>query len=75
MPEGEATHVTVTVPADVTAFSSRSGTRIVEPGLVELRLGASSSVIHLTAPIQITGETRVVDHTRELHATVVHSPK
>ena len=72
---GEATHVTVTVPADVTAFSSRSGTRIVEPGLVELRLGASSSVIHLTAPIQITGETRVVDHTRELHATVVHSPK
>jgi beta-xylosidase len=72
---GEATNVTVTVPADVTAFTSRSGTRIVEPGLVELRLGASSSVIHLTAPIQITGETRVVDHTRELHATVVHSPR
>jgi beta-xylosidase len=72
---GDSTHVTVTVPADVTAFTSRSGTRIVEPGVVELRLGASSSVIHLTAPIQITGETRVVDHTRELHATVVHSPK
>lgn len=62
--------VAFTVPADVTAFTGRDGLRIVEPGELELRFGASSSDIRLTAPLTLTGETRVVDHTRRLHCEV-----
>jgi beta-xylosidase len=67
---GQTTTVSVTVPTDVTSFTSRSGHRIVEPGDIELRLGASSSDIHLTQTVTLTGETRTVDHTRKLHVHV-----
>jgi len=69
----QSTTVTVSVPADVTSFTSRAGHRIVEPGAIELRLGASSSDIRLTHTVTLTGATRTVDHTRELHATVTAS--
>ncbi|WP_323959326.1 glycosyl hydrolase [Arthrobacter sp. JZ12] len=67
---GSSARVSFTVPADVTAFTGRDGQRIVEPGEIELRLGASSSDIRFTAPVTLTGNTRVVDHTRRLHCGV-----
>ncbi|WP_248959202.1 glycoside hydrolase family 3 N-terminal domain-containing protein [Sphaerisporangium perillae] len=66
---GESSRVRVTVPADVTSFTGRDGRRIVEPGELELRLGASSTDPRLTATVRLTGPVRQVDHTRRLHAT------
>ncbi|WP_458780424.1 beta-xylosidase/alpha-l-arabinosidase [Arthrobacter sp. D3-16] len=66
--------VSFTVPADVASFTGRDGKRIVEAGDVELRFGASSGDIRLRAGIQLTGETRVVDHTRRLHCDVTVTP-
>lgn len=65
---GERAAVAVTVPADLASFTGRDGRRIVEPGELELRLGASSTDVRLTATATLTGPVRRVDHTRELHA-------
>jgi beta-xylosidase len=67
---GESVRVIFDVPADVTAFSGPHGRRIVEPGELELRLGASSADIRLVAAVTLTGEPRFVDHTRRLHCDV-----
>ncbi|WP_371484525.1 glycoside hydrolase family 3 N-terminal domain-containing protein [Kitasatospora sp. NBC_00315] len=66
---GEASRVRVTVPADLASFTGRDGTRIVEPGELELRLGAASTDPRLTAAVVLTGPVRRLDHTRRLHAT------
>lgn len=63
----ESARVQVVVPADVVSFTGRDGTRIVEPGALELRFGASSENILLTARVELTGTVREVDHTRRLH--------
>ena len=65
---GQAARVGATVPADLASFTGRDGRRIVEPGELELRLGASSTDLRLTANVTLTGQVRVVDHTRRLHA-------
>jgi len=67
---GEARRVHVTVPADVASFTGRDGTRVVEPGELELRLAASSSDTRLTATVSLTGPVRRVDHTRRFHAVL-----
>jgi beta-xylosidase len=67
---GAAAQVEFTVPADVTSFVGRDLTRIVEPGAIQLRLGASSGDIRLTAEVELTGPARRVDHTRALHCGV-----
>ncbi|WP_163167046.1 glycoside hydrolase family 3 N-terminal domain-containing protein [Arthrobacter sp. Alg241-R88] len=66
--------VSFMVPADVASFTGRDGKRIVEAGDVELRFGASSGDIRLRAGFQLTGETRIVDHTRRLHCDVTVTP-
>ncbi|MFF8563460.1 glycoside hydrolase family 3 N-terminal domain-containing protein [Streptomyces albidoflavus] len=63
----EAVRVRMTVPADLASFTGRDGHRIVEPGALELRLGASSTDTRLTARVTLTGPVRTVDHTRRLH--------
>ncbi|MFJ6000864.1 glycoside hydrolase family 3 N-terminal domain-containing protein [Arthrobacter sp. NPDC092385] len=67
---GASARVAFTVPADVTSFTGRDGLRIVEPGALELRLGASSSDIRAALPLTLTGGVRPVDHTRRLHCDV-----
>jgi beta-xylosidase len=67
---GETVRVTFDVPAELAAFSGPDGRRIVEPGALELRLGASSADIRLVAAVELTGEPRFVDHTRRLHCEV-----
>ena len=64
---GRAARVSVEVPADLASFTGRDGRRVVEPGALELRLGASSTDLRLTVAATLTGEARYVDHTRRLH--------
>ncbi|MEU6107319.1 glycoside hydrolase family 3 N-terminal domain-containing protein [Streptomyces albidoflavus] len=66
----EAARVRMTVPAELASFTGRDGHRIVEPGALELRLGASSTDTRLTARVTLTGPVRRVDHTRRLHMAV-----
>lgn len=68
---GASARVSATVPADVLSFTGRDGRRIVEPGAIELRFGASSADVRLAAPVRLVGDVRVVDHTREAHAPLV----
>ncbi len=67
---GESARVSFDVPADLSSFTGADGRRIIEPGTLELRLGASSEDIRLVATVELTGERRYVDHTRRLHCTV-----
>ncbi|GAA3567125.1 glycoside hydrolase family 3 N-terminal domain-containing protein [Nonomuraea rosea] len=63
---GESARATFTVPADVTSFTGVRGTRIVEPGDVELRFGRSSGEVTAALPLRLTGAEREVGHLREL---------
>ncbi|MFD7441240.1 glycoside hydrolase family 3 N-terminal domain-containing protein [Streptomyces sp. NPDC059909] len=71
---GEAVRIHATVPADLAAFTGRGGSRIVEPGELELRLSASSTEPRLTARVTLTGLVREVDHRRRLHAEFTTVP-
>jgi beta-xylosidase len=67
---GASATIEFDVPADVTSFTGLAGRRVVEPGALEFRLGASSQDIRFTARVRATGPVRTVDHTRRLHAAV-----
>jgi beta-xylosidase len=67
---GQSATVSFEVHADLTSFTARDGRRIVEPGALALGFGRSSADIAATIDITLTGETRVVDHTRTMHAAV-----
>ena len=67
---GQARRVGLKVHADLTSFTGRAGRRVVEPGTVELRLGSSSTDIHCTVPVILTGPEREVDHRRQLTTEV-----
>jgi len=66
---GEEIALTVDVPTDLVNFTSRAGQRIVEAGEIVLGLGRSSADIPITHSVELSGDTRVVGHDRELHAT------
>ncbi|MGN6272559.1 MAG: beta-glucosidase [Protaetiibacter sp.] len=67
---GAAATVTFRVPAELAAFTGRDGRRIVEPGTLVLGVARSAGDIVFAHTVELTGETRVVDHTRALHADV-----
>jgi beta-xylosidase len=67
---GDAVCVRFDVPASVTSFVGPDLHRIVEPGGIELRLGASSADIRLTAAVTMVGPTLLLDHHRERHCRV-----
>lgn len=71
---GAAARVRFTVPADVSSFTGPDLARIVEPGELELRLGASSGDIRHTSTVRLTGPVRTVDHHRRLHCDVTVEP-
>jgi beta-glucosidase len=70
----ESADVEFEVAADVTSFTGRTGRRVVEPGALELRFGASCSDIRSVVPLQLEGPERVVDHTRVLIVPALVSP-
>jgi beta-xylosidase len=67
---GASARVSFEVNADLSAFTGRDYTRIVEPGELELRLAASSADIRFAVPVTLTGPVRTVDHTRVLRSIV-----
>ena len=64
---GQARHVTFRLHADRTAFSGRSGARVVEPGEIGVAIGGASDQLPLqgsfllTGPECLTGADRVLD--------------
>ncbi|WP_328670947.1 glycoside hydrolase family 3 N-terminal domain-containing protein [Streptomyces sp. NBC_00328] len=63
---GEARRVTFRFHADLSAFADRTGTRIVEPGALELRLGASSADVRHTVRLNLTGPVRKLGTDRHM---------
>jgi beta-xylosidase len=72
---GEARRVVFQLHADRTAFHGLDGTRIVEPGLIEIGIGGSSADIRLSGTLTLEGKQRVVGSDRVLTTPVsVSSP-
>lgn len=67
---GESRRVTFGFHADLSAFTDRSGERVVEPGVLELRLGASSAEARHTTRLTLTGPRRVTGADRRLRCEV-----
>lgn len=67
---GESRRVTFTFHADLSAFTDRTGGRVVEPGELELRLGASSAETRHTARLTLTGPRRLPGADRRLRCEV-----
>ncbi|MFF4401157.1 glycoside hydrolase family 3 N-terminal domain-containing protein [Streptomyces sp. NPDC001480] len=63
---GEAARVTFRFHTDLSAFTDRSGRRVVEPGALELRVAASSADVRHTARLNLTGPVRPVGTDRRL---------
>ncbi|GAB2453475.1 glycoside hydrolase family 3 N-terminal domain-containing protein [Conyzicola lurida] len=67
---GDSARVSFRVPADLAQFTGRDGSRIVEPGDIELRFARSAGDTVFASTTTLTGPPRHVDHTRALHARV-----
>ena len=67
---GEARTVTIELHADLTSYTGRSGRRQVDPGEVELWIGASSTDIRATLPLTMTGERREVGFDRVMQPAI-----
>ncbi|MFJ6741554.1 glycoside hydrolase family 3 N-terminal domain-containing protein [Streptomyces sp. NPDC091279] len=63
---GEAARVRFTFHADLSAFTDRTGTRVVEPGALELRLAASTTDVRHTSHLTVTGPVRQLGPDRRL---------
>lgn len=68
---GQRTRVRFGLSADLTSFTGRDLVRIVEPGAVELRVGASSTDIRAVLGFEMVGSTRQLGAERVLQPTVV----
>ncbi|RSN08097.1 glycosyl hydrolase [Streptomyces sp. WAC 01325] len=63
---GESRRVTFHFHTDLSSFTDRSGRRVVEPGVLELRVGTSSADVRHTASLQLTGPVRELGLDRRL---------
>ncbi|MEE1833797.1 glycoside hydrolase family 3 N-terminal domain-containing protein [Streptomyces sp. SP17KL33] len=64
---GGAARVRFRFHPDVSSFTDRAGRRVVEPGALELRLGASSADIRHRVTLTLDGPVREVGPDRRLH--------
>jgi beta-xylosidase len=64
---GEAKRIRLVGHADLTAFTGRSGKRVVEPGDIELRLASSSAdeAVRHRATLRLVGRLRELPPPRE----------
>jgi beta-glucosidase len=67
---GQARTVVIGLHADLTSYTGRAGRRQVDPGDVELRVGASSTDIRHTIRHTLTGPRREAGHGRALYPDV-----
>jgi beta-glucosidase len=63
---GEQAEAVFEVPADLASFTGVTGTRIVEPGEVELRFSRSSGRAAATLRLRLSGAVREAGHRRHL---------
>ncbi|MFY4720218.1 glycoside hydrolase family 3 N-terminal domain-containing protein [Streptomyces sp. LaBMicrA B280] len=70
---GESRRLTFRFHTDLSAFPDRAGTRIVEPGELELRLAASSTDVRHRARLRLTGPVRPVGAGRRLRCEVTET--
>jgi beta-xylosidase len=68
---GQARRVTFRVHADRTAFSGRSGERVVEPGVIGAEIGSSSADLPLRGALMLEGPQRIVGASRVLTTPVI----
>ncbi|QCB92586.1 glycoside hydrolase family 3 N-terminal domain-containing protein [Cellulomonas shaoxiangyii] len=66
---GERATVELTVHADLASFTRRDGSRVVEPGDVELRLARSSADAEHAVRLRMDGPVRTVGDDRHLLST------
>lgn len=71
---GEARRLHFRVSADLVAFTGPDLQRIVEPGRVEVRIGASSADIRLEGAFELVGPVRTVGEARSFLAEVSEEP-
>ncbi|MFE2380054.1 beta-xylosidase/alpha-l-arabinosidase [Streptomyces misionensis] len=67
---GESRRLTFHFHPDLSAFTDRTGRRVVEPGDLELRLSGSSADIRHRARLRLTGPVRPVGTERRLRCEV-----
>ncbi|MFJ9038378.1 glycoside hydrolase family 3 N-terminal domain-containing protein [Streptomyces sp. NPDC102406] len=67
---GARAEVHATFPADLAAYTGADGRRVVEPGALELRVSASSSHVHHTVPLTLTGPARTVGRDRRMRCEI-----
>ena len=67
---GQARRVTFRLHADRTAFSGRTGTRVVEPGEIAVAVGGASDQLPLRGAFTIRGPERPVGRGRILDTPV-----
>ena len=65
---GQSRRARFTLHTDLTSFIGRRGTRIVEPGRIELRLGPSSEDTPIVFPVELTGPERTIEGARQMTA-------
>ncbi len=71
---GTACRITFTVPADLCAFTGVDCTRIVEPGRIDVLVGASSADIRLEGAVELIGPVRHVGADRAFTSSVRVEP-
>jgi len=71
---GQRARVTFRLHADLTSFAGRRGGRVVEPGRVELRVGASSVDIREVVEFTLAGARREVGFDRVLSPEITLTP-
>jgi beta-xylosidase len=67
---GQSRRVDFRMHADMSAFTGRAGTRVVEPGALELRISRSSADVAHTVALQLVGAERQVGTDRQLTTEV-----
>ena len=66
---GQSARVIFDVPTDMCAFTGPKGTRIVEPGEIDIMIGPSSADIPLQGTIILTGGTREMPKNWRMEST------
>ncbi|MEU6387175.1 glycoside hydrolase family 3 N-terminal domain-containing protein [Streptomyces bauhiniae] len=71
---GEARRIAFAFHADLASFTGPAGVRVVEPGLLELRLGPSSAEVRHTTRLRLTGPVREAGPDRVLRCGTSVTP-